>query len=114
MALGQSLYQEQDDGTTRVIAYASRSLSKSEKRYHSSKLEFLTLKWSICERFNECLYGGEFEVHMDNNPLTYVMTTAKLDAKGQKWVASLANYDFKIFYQSGKQNVEADAQSRIQ
>ena len=44
--LGAVLYQDQDDGTTRVIAYASRNLSKSEKRYHSSKLEFLALKWS--------------------------------------------------------------------
>ena len=45
--LGAVLYQNQEDGTTRVVAYASRSLSKSEKRYHSSKLEFLALKWSI-------------------------------------------------------------------
>ena len=89
-------------------------MSKSEKRYRSSKLEFLALKWSICERSHEYLYGGEFEVHTDNNPLTYVLMTAKLDATGQRWVASLANYNFKIFYQSGKKNVEADALSRIQ
>ena len=112
--LGAVLYQDQEDGTTRVVAYASRSLSKSEKRYHSSKLEFLALKWSICERFHEYLYGGEFEVHTDNNSLTCVLMTTKLDATGQRWVASLANYNFKIFYWSGKQNVEADALSRIQ
>ena len=41
------------------------------------------------------------------------MTTAKLDATGQRSVASLANYNFKIFYRSGKLNVEADALSRI-
>ena len=45
--------------------------------------------------------------------LTYILTTAKLDATGQRWVASLANYNFKIFYRSGKLNVEADALSRI-
>ena len=39
--------------------------------------------------------------------------TAKLDATGQWWAASLANYDFTIHYQSGKQNIEADALSRI-
>ena len=50
---------------------------------------------------------------MDNNPLTYILTTAKLDATGQRWVASLANYNFKIFYRSGKLNVEAAALSRI-
>ena len=66
--LGEVLYQDQDNGTTRVIAYASRGLSKSEKRYHSSKLEFLALKWGICERFHEYFYGGEFEVHTNNNP----------------------------------------------
>ena len=65
------------------------------------------------ERFHEYLYGGHFEVYTDNNPLTYILTTAKLDATGQRWVASLANYNFKIFYKSGKLNVEADALSRI-
>ena len=67
----------------------------------------------MTERFHEYLYGGEFEVYMDNNPLTYILTAAKLDATGQRWVASLANYNFKIFYRSGKLNVEADALPRI-
>ena len=49
----------------------------------------------------------------DNNPLTYILTTAKLDATGQRWVASLANYDFKVKYRSGKQNIDADSLSRI-
>ena len=76
-------------------------------------MEFLALKWSVTERFHEYLYGGEFEVYTDNNPLTYILTTAKLDATGQRWVASLANYNFKIFYKSGRLNVEVDALSRI-
>ena len=45
--------------------------------------------------------------------MTYILTTAKLDATGWRWVASLANYNFKIFYKSGKLNVGADALSRI-
>ena len=65
------------------------------------------------DRFHEYLYGGQFDVYTDNNPLTYILTSAKLDATGQRWVASLANYDFRIFYKSGKLNVEADALSRI-
>ena len=59
------------------------------------------------------MYGGQFDVYTDNNPLTYILTSAKLDATGQRWVASLANYDFRIFYKSRKTNVEADALSRI-
>ena len=111
--LGAVLYQDQDDETTRVIAYTSRSLKKSERRYHSSKLEFLALWWAITDWFHKYLYGGTFEVHTDNNPLTYVLSMAKLDATGQRWIASLANYNFTIKYRSGKQNIDADALSRI-
>ena len=111
--LGSVLYQKQDDGTFRVIAYASRSLSKTEKNYNAHKLEFLALKWAITERFHEYLYGGNFEVFTDNNPLTYVLTSAKLDATGQRWVASLANYNFKIFYRCGCSSIDADSLSRI-
>ena len=107
------MYQRQEDDTFRVIAYASRSLSKTEKNYSAHKLEFLALKWAVTERFHEYLYGGEFEVYMDNNPLTYVLTTAKLDVTGQRWIANLANYNFTIHYRSGKSNIDADALSQI-
>ena len=73
----------------------------------------MSLKWAITDRFHEYLYGGDFEVYTDNNPLTYVLTTAKLDATGQRWVAALAMYNFKIYYRSGKLNANADALSRI-
>ena len=107
------LYQQQDDGTFRVIAYSSRTLSKCEKNYDAHKLEFLALKWSVTQRFHKYLYRGTFEVYTDNNPLTYVLASMKLDAMGQRWIASLANYDFKIFYRSGHLNVDADSLSRI-
>ena len=111
--LGAVLSQEQEDGKEAAIAYASRTLSKSEKRYDPHKLEFLALKWAITDRFHEYLYGGKFDVYTDNNPLTYVLTTAKLDATGQRWIAALGMYHFKIYYRSGKSNGNADALSRI-
>ena len=111
--LGAVLYQRQE-GKLRVIAYASRSVSKSESHYPAHKLEFLALKWAVCEKFHENLYGSKsFEVYTDNNPLTYVLTSAKLAACGQRWVAKLANYNFSIKYKCGLSNVEADALSRI-
>ena len=109
--VGAVLYQVQDDGTSRVIAYPSRTLSKSAKNYDAYKLEFLALNWVIT--FHEYLYGGDFEVFTDNNPFTYLLTRAKLDATGPRWVVSLANYNFKCHYRSGKLNVEADALLRI-
>ena len=73
----------------------------------------MALKWAVTDRFHEYLYGGQFDVYTDNSPLTYILTPAKLDAMGQRWVAPLANYDFRIFYKSGKSNVEADTLSHI-
>ena len=112
-SFGGVLYQKDENDLQRVIAYASRSLSHTERNYPAHKLEFLVLKWAVMDRFHEYLYGGKFDVYTDNNPLTYILTSAKVDACGQRWVASLANYDFKLFYKTGKSNVEADALSCI-
>ena len=112
--LGAVLYQNQE-GVDRVISYASRTLSEAEKNYHlhSGKLEFLGLKWAITERFSNYLrYGPPFVVYTDNNPLTYVMSSAKLNAVGQRWVNELADYQFTIKYRPGKENVDADFLSR--
>ena len=91
---GAVLYQTWEDATEAVIAYASRSLSKAKSHYPAHKLEFLILKWALVEKFHEYLYGSTFDVHTDSNPLTFVLTTAKLDAASHCWVASLANYNF--------------------
>ena len=90
--LGAVLYQTQENGTKVVIAYASRSLSKAESHYPAHKLEFLALKWAVVEKFHEYMYGLTFNVYTDNNPLTYVLMTAKLDAASHCWVTSLTNY----------------------
>ena len=112
IGLGAVISQVQE-GKEPVITYASRMLNKAERQYDAHKLEFLALKWAITDRFHEYLYGGVFEVFTDNNPLTYILTSAKLDAIGQRWVATLSIYDFQIFYRSGKSNKNADALSRI-
>ena len=113
LGLGAVLYQQDENGKNKVIAYASRTLNQAEKNYPAHKLEFLALKWAVMSRFHQYLYGGEFAVYTDNNPLTYVLTSTKLDASGQRWIAALANYNFSLHYRSGKTNVEADALSRI-
>ena len=56
--LGAVLSQKQDNGKESAIAFASCSLSKSEKRYDAHKMEFLALKWAVMDRFHEYLYGG--------------------------------------------------------
>ena len=110
--LGAVLYQLVD-GREHVIAYASRSLNKAEKKYPAHKLEFLALKWAVTKKFHDYLYGNNFTVYTDNNPLTYVLTTAKLDATGHRWIAALGMYNFNILYRSGKSNADADGLSRL-
>ena len=111
--LGAVLYQPQEDGTKAVIAYANTSLNKAESHYPAHKLEFLTLKWAVVEKFHEYLYGSTFDIYTDSNLLTYVLTTAKLDVASHRWVASLANYNFRLHYWAGKANINADALSRV-
>ena len=110
--LGAVLYQTQE-GKKRVISYASRGLTKSERNYPAHKMEFLALKWAVTEKFKDYLYGNSFTVYTDNNPLTYVLTTAKLDATRHRWLAELSNYNFKIVYRPGKSNQDADGLSRV-
>ena len=76
--LGAVLSQEDKDGNVQVISYASRTLKpyeKSMQNYSSAKLELLTLKWSVCEKFRDYLICSKFTVLTDNNPLTYVRTS---------------------------------------
>ncbi|KAJ8000232.1 hypothetical protein DPEC_G00202700 [Dallia pectoralis] len=101
-----------NEDKARPIAFASRSLSNSQKRYPAHKLEFLALKWSVCEKFSHWLKGHTFTVWTDNNPLTYILTKAKLDAYEQRWVSKLAAYTFDLKHVAGKKNTVADALSR--
>ena len=108
--LGAVLSQKQSDGQYHPTAYASHIMNETEQRYHS--------KWAVTEQFHEYLspYGknrNEFVVHTDNNPLTYIFSTANLDAAGQRWVAHLTSYNFALEYQKGKDNTVADFLSHV-
>ena len=99
--LGAVLSQKQEDGWFHLVAYGSRALTTHEKNYHSTKLEFLVLKWAITEHFKEYLLYQPFLVRTDNNPLAYIMSTPNLDATGHHWVSGLAKYNFQLEYQKG-------------
>ena len=107
--LGAVLSQKQADGKYHPVAYGSQTLTAHEKNYHSTKLEFLTLKWAITEHFKEYLLYQPFLVRTDNNPLTYIMTTPNLDTTGHQWVGALARFNFQLEYQKGQDNTIADA-----
>ena len=109
--LGVVLLQKQSDGWYHPVAYVSWSLTNHEHNYHSTEQEFLALKWAITEQFQEYLHWKLFVVKTDNNPLTYILTTANLDATQHCWVESLAGFIFSIEYQKGRDSAIADALS---
>ena len=111
--LGAVLSQKQDDGRYHLVAYASRSLKGGELKYHSSKLEFLALKWAMTKQFREYLQYQPFLVRTDNNPLTYVMTMPNLDAVGYRWVVAMVGYNFEIEYVHRSDNKVADTLSHV-
>ena len=111
--LGVVLSQKQVDRQYHPVTYGSRALMAHEKNYHSTKLEFLALKWVVTEHFKEYLVYQPFLVRTDNNPLTYIMTTPNLNTTGHQWVWALARFNFLLEYQKGWDNTVADMLSWI-
>ena len=112
LGLGAVLSQKQSDGKYHPDAFGSRVLHGAEVNYHCTKLEFLTMKWSL-EHFQTYLLGCCFKVHTDNNPLMYFLTSPNMDVTKQRRINELVKYDFSLKYQKGKNNTVADVLSRI-
>ena len=110
-----ALFLQEQDGKTRVIAYASRGLRGPEKNptvYSSMKLELLAVKWAITEKFRDYLLGVPFVIYPDNNPLSYIQTSAKLTAAEHHWQVELARFNFSIHCRPWRLNASADGLSR--
>lgn len=110
--LGAVLSQlAEGEDTACPVAFASKSLNYAQSCYPAHRLEFLALKWAVCDKFSHWLRGHPFTVWTDNNPLTYILSKPRLHACEQRWVVKLALYDFGIKYIPGPKNVVADALS---
>lgn len=111
---GLVLYQHQGNKLC-VSGYGSHTLTPAENNYylHSGKLEFLARKWAACGKFRDYLYYvPTFTVYTNNNPLTYVLSTARLNVVGQRWVGELVDLHLDIKYRLGRSNVDPKTLSR--
>ena len=98
---GQYYPRNRQMGDTTWSPMVVKPLGLMKKNYHSTKLEFLVLKWGVTEHFKEYLPYQPFLVRTDNNPLTYIMTTPNLDTTGHQWVGTLVRFNFQLEYQKG-------------
>ncbi|UYV82952.1 hypothetical protein LAZ67_22001514, partial [Cordylochernes scorpioides] len=113
IGLGAVLIQTQQNGIKRPIAYASRSLTDTEKRYSQIEKETLGCVWAI-EHFNTYIWGRIFVLKTDHKPLIYMLNPkngAVLPPRIQRLSWRLQPYDFEIEFIQGKQNI-ADIFSR--
>lgn len=99
-------------GNDKPIAFASRTLTKSEENYSTIEKELLAIRWG-CKYFRPYLFGRKFVLYTDHQPLTYGLNLKTPNSKLIKWRLELEEYDYEIKYRPGKQNIVADGLSRI-
>ena len=112
--LGVVLSQVQDDGKLHPVAYASRSLSKSERNYSVTELETLAVVWAVTH-FCPYLYGQTVTVLTDHSAVKAVLGTPNPSGKHARWwtkVYGAGVREVNIVYRAGKLNQSADALSR--
>lgn len=107
--LGGVLIQE--DNGREVVAYASRTLNDSEKKYSQIEKEALALAFAT-ERFKEYITGINITLETDHQPLVQVLQTNELTPRLQRIRMRLMRYNYKVVYIPGKQLVLADSLSR--
>lgn len=113
-ALGAVLLQQQGDDTLKPVAYASRALSDTERRYAQIEKEALATTWA-CERFSDFLIGIDFHIETDHKPLVPLLGSKDLDElppRIQRLRMRLMRYRYTISHVPGKNMATADVLSR--
>ncbi|GKD67426.1 putative reverse transcriptase domain-containing protein [Tanacetum coccineum] len=95
----------------KVIAYASRQLKPYEENYTTHNLELGAVVFAL-KIWRHCLYGPKCTVFTDHKSLQYILDQKELNMRQRRWLELLTDYDCKIRYHPGKENVVADALSQ--
>ena len=99
-------------GVERVIAFASRSLSKAERKYCATRREMLALVWAI-KHSRPYLYGRRFTVRTDHASLRWLQSFHEPEGQVARWLECLSEYDFEVIHRPGTKHTNADALSRM-
>ena len=101
-----------EDGSEQVIAYASRALTKSERRYNVTRKELLAVVVFITY-FRQYLLGRPFLLRTDHSALTWLKNFRNPEGQMARWLEKLEEYTFNIQHRAGKTHQNADALSRL-
>ena len=115
--LGAVLSQTTKSGEERPVAFASRTLTQTEKGYSQIDKEALALVWGI-RKFHQYVYGHKFTLITDHQPLTMILDPHKsipvtTAARLQRYAAFLGGYDYVVLYRNTLRHGNADALSRL-
>ena len=108
--IGAVLSQEQG-GVERPMAYSSRTLSKSERNYCTTRRELLAIV-EFTKLHRHYLQGSQFLVRTDHAPLRSILETKDPEGQLARWISFLSTIQFEIEYQEGKRHNNTDALSR--
>ena len=108
------MLQDQQKGERKPIAYISRSLTPTERRYSQIEREALGSVWAV-ERLHNYLFGVQSTLLTDNKPLSSMFdphASKILPPRIQRLAWRLHQYSFQVQHISGSTNT-ADALSRL-
>ena len=96
----------------RPIAYASKTLTKSQRRYCVTRRELMAVV-TFMQQFRHYLLGRKFLVRTDHSALRWVMSFKEPQDQMARWMEILSQFDFEIEHRPGKKHGNADALSRV-
>ena len=108
--LGGVLSQIQDNVEC-VIAYCSRALRPSQRKYCTTKREMLAAV-SMCIQFRSYLHGSKFTLHTDHKSLVWLHRFKDTEGMMARWLHTLQQFQFSIVHRAGRDHGNADGLSR--
>ena len=112
--LGAVLSQKDSTDFWRPVAFASRALSVTEKRYAQIEKEALAVTWAS-EKFQDFVLGKEFIIETDHKPLVPLLNSKNLDnlpPRVLRFRLRLARFNYMVEHKPGKLLYTADTLSR--